>query len=329
MSKGTGDPGKILGISGAYWQTCALHAGVRLGVFDAIGEGAATAEEVARKSATDPRATAMLLNALSAMELLAKAGDTYRNTPASATFLVQSSPEYLGYMIKHHANLVQSWSQLSDAVRSGKSVRARRDDPEEREAFLMGMFNLAMGIAPGISREIDLSGKSHLLDLGGGPGTYAIQFCLRNHGLFATVFDLGTTEPFALRTIERFGLSSRVRFVAGDYLQDDIPGSYDVAWLSHILHGEGYSECEGIVAKTVKALKPGGLIFIHEFILDDSGNGPLFPALFSLNMLLGTEKGQAYREVELKDMLARAGVKEIRRMPFAGPNQSGIVCGAV
>ena len=69
------------------------------------------------------------------------------------------------------------------------------------------------------------------------------------------------------------------------------------------------------------------MIVVHEFILDDRSGGPLFPALFSLNMLLATTSGQAYSEKEIRDMLAGAGVREIRRLPFRGPNDSGLILG--
>jgi len=176
---------------------------------------------------------------------------------------------------------------------------------------------------------IDLSSRRRLLDLGGGPGTYAIHFCLKNPALSASVFDQPATRPFAEKTIAGFDMQSRVSFSPGDYHSDGIPGRYDVAWLSHILHAEGPETCRNLIRKTVSALEPGGIIAIHEFILNDTLDGPLFPALFSLNMLVGTESGRAYSEVELADMLAAAGVTDIRRIPVQTPNDSGVLLGTV
>ena len=84
-----------------------------------------------------------------------------------------------------------------------------------------------------------------------------------------------------------------------------------------------------ILKKTVAVLEPGGLILIHDFLLNRSMDGPLFPALFSLNMLLGTASGQSYSEEQIADMLSRAGAKNIRRIPFDSPNDSGIMSGVV
>ena len=321
------NPGPLFEISGYYWKTCTLHAAVKLDIFTAIGERTLTAVDVAGTITGDTRAVAMLLNALVAMELLEKKGDHFANTPVARTFLSKSSERYIGYMIMHHHHLVQSWAQLDVAVKTGRPTRgdAAFGDEERRESFLMGMFNLAMGIAPTVASEIDLGGRRRLLDLGGGPGTYAIHFCMANPGLAATIFDLPTTRPFAEKTLARFNLADRIDFQPGSYLSDEIPGRYDAAWLSHILHGEGPADCLEIIKKTVSVLEPDGIIIIHDFILENSMDSPLFPALFALNMLLGTESGQSYSQAQLQEMLEKAGARDIERLPFKGPTESGIM----
>ncbi len=322
------NPGPLLEISGAYWRSCTLHAGVRLDVFTRIGNEYATGAELAKDLGVDERALVMLLNALAAMGLLEKSGPRYGNTPLSGTYLNKGSREYVGYMILHHHHLVDAWSKLPEAVASGKPPQTRsHGEAQEREAFLMGMFNLAMGIAPRLAPVIDLSGRTRLLDLGGGPGTYAIHFCMAYPNLKARVFDLPSSRFFAARTIESFGLSDRIEFIGGDFTKQDLPGRYDVAWLSHILHGEGPEFCGDLIRKAVSVLEPGGVILIHDFILEDSKDRPLFPAVFSLNMLLNTERGQSYSEGEIRGMLEAAGVSQIKRLGFRGPNDSSVMTG--
>ena len=195
MSGDQWNVGKLLSLSGGYWKTCALHAGVQLRLFSIIADDGLTATEIAKELKAPARGVEMLLNALCALGLLRKGKDLYANTPESMTSLVEESPGYIGHIITHHFHLVPAWSQLAQAVMTGKAVRKRSSfgEAEEREGFLMGMYNLAMQIAPGLSKEIDLRGRHHLLDLGGGPGTYAIHFCLANPHLRATVHDLPTT----------------------------------------------------------------------------------------------------------------------------------------
>ena len=325
------DVGHMLKTSGSYWESCTLHAGVQLEIFTLIGDDYVEGDEIARRLGAKARGVKGLLNALAAMGLLIKEQGEYANTPESRSLLAKDSPDYIGYIILHHHHLVSAWSQLPQAVRSGQPVRKRSSfgEEEERESFLMGMFNLAMNIAPRLAGQIDLRGRRHLLDLGAGPGTYAIHFCLANPQLRATVYDLPTTRPFAIQTIERFGLADRIDFMAGNYVEDEIIGSYDVAWLSQILHGEGPEDCQMIISKIASAVETGGLIMVHEFILNDNLDGPLFPALFSLNILINTSQGQSYSESQITSMLAGAGVKEIHRIPFRGPNDSGIIAGVI
>lgn len=326
-------PGTLLEMSGYYWKTCTLHAGVKLDIFTQIGENALTCDSLQKKIDADKEGLTRLLDALSALQLLTKKGDTYQNTNASSTFLSKRSKQYIGFMIMHHYHLVDSWHRMDEAVISGEPTRSRssisRD--EYRESFLMGMFNIAMAVAPGLAGEIDLTGCKRLLDLGGGPGTFAIHFCMANKDLKGIVYDLPTTQPFAEKTIQRFRMEEQVTFAPGNYIEEDFHFDqlFDAAWLSHILHGEGPEDAAKIIQKTVKSMRSGGKIFIHEFILDDTRTAPLFPALFSINMLLGTARGQSYSETELTRMLEACGVVKIQRLPFVGPTESGILVGTI
>lgn len=332
MEEKVWSPAALLQLSGGYWSACALHAGVKLDVFTPLADRALTPQGLAKVLKSDARGLAMLLNSLAALGLLEKAGDNYADTTFAAEVLCRTSPRYLGHIILHHHHLMESWAHLDEAVKSGGPIRKRVSHDvgeDERESFEMGMFNLAMQVAPRIVPQIDLSGRRRLLDLGGGPGTYAIHFCKQNPDLTAVVYDLPTTRPFAEQTIARFGLNGRVAFEDGDFIAEGIKGTFDVAWLSHILHSEGPEGCAVILKKAVAALEPGGIILVQEFILNDSLDGPTFPALFSLNMLIGTPAGRAYSEGELIAMLAAAGVGDLKRLPLQLPNGAGIIAGTV
>jgi ubiquinone/menaquinone biosynthesis C-methylase UbiE len=324
------NPGTLLQISGSYWQAFTLHTGVKLDIFSILSQGAMSAKAVAQQIQADLRATAILLNALAAMGLLEKRNDAYVATQPAIEFLNKASPGYVGHMIMHHHHLSGSWSRLDDAVRSGRPLRQRvsaTPDDQRRQAFLMGMYNMACLQAPQIVSAINLKGRRNLIDLGGGPGTYAIHFCKYNPDLKAVVFDLPTTRPFAERTIAQHGLSHRIQFSEGNFLEAEIAGRYDAAWLSHILHAEGPENCQALIAKVVGILEPGGLILIHEFFLNDNMDGPLFPALFALNMLQGTDQGRSYSQIQVCDMLQKAGITNIERLPYQGPTESGILMG--
>lgn len=332
MEKNVWTPAELLQLSGGYWSACALHAGVVLDLFTPLAECPHTVTELSERLACPVRGLEMLLDALAALDLLEKRGETFAATDFAANYLSRSSPGYLGYIIRHHHQLMAGWARLDEAVRRGGPVAERvshANDAEARESFEMGMFNLAMLIAPRIVAQIDLTGRRRLLDLGGGPGTYAIHFCQQNLDLTAVVYDLPSTRPFAEKTIARFHLADRIAFTDGDFIAGGIEGRFDVAWLSHILHSEGETGCATILEKAMAALEPGGLILIQEFILDDTKDGPIFPALFSLNMLQGTPAGRSYSQAELAEMLRKAGALHVRRLPIELPNGAGVMAGVV
>lgn len=324
-------PGELLSTSSAYWRGCALQASVRLQLYTILANGPLTGPELAAEAGSDVRATLLLLDALSAMGLLVKKKDTYENSQESNNFLVQSSQNYMGHIILHHHHLLDGWAQLGDAVQTGSPVQRRSYGNEvERESFIMGMYNLASQIAPQVAAQVDMSGYKRLLDLGGGPGTFAIHFCIANKGLEAVIFDRPTTESFAHRTISQFELDDRIEFIAGDFLTDPLSGGpYDVAWLSHILHSNTLEQCQKLIKKCVGSMKKGGLILIHDFILDNAKDGPEFPALFSLNMLLANNGGRSYSQKEIYDMLQDAGVTRPQCHSFRAKNDSSIIYGTV
>jgi len=319
---------ELLKLAGGCWKPCTLHAGVKLDVFSHLVRCPMTATDLACLLEVDSRGLNMLLHALAAMDLLRKEEDRFSTTQFSAEHLARQSPRYLGHIILHHHFLVDGWSRLDEAVRHGHPVRKRSShdvDGLERESFLLGMYNLANLLAPRVAAAINLGGRRRLLDLAGGPGTYAIHFCQQNPELTAVIFDLPTTRPFAEQMVDRFGMSDRIAFVAGDLVVDPIGSGFDVVWLSHLLHSEGPETCAAIVTKAAQALTDDGLLLVQEFILDDSRTTPLHPALFSLNMLIGTPEGQAYTQGELAAMIRQAGFDQVRRLPIELPNGAGIL----
>lgn len=322
-------PQRLNTTSSAFWQSIVIHTAVKLDVFTHLGQGKTNAEDMAKSIKGNARALTQLLNALCAMGLIEKEGNLYKNTDFTAVHLSKDSPKYGGYLIKHHNNLLDAWSQMDTVIEKGTPAKKRAsytDSEQERENFLMGMFNTASLLAPGFAEFINLKSKETLLDLGGGPGTYAIHFCLKNPGLKATVYDLPTSHKFAEKTIKSFSLSDRITFQGGNYVTDPIEGTYDAAWLSHILHAEGSEICQSIIDRAATALNKDGLLFIHEFILNNDMAGPLFPALFSLNMLVATEEGQSYSEEQLFEMLSKAGLEDIERLELPNPRiPSGII----
>ena len=323
-------PDELVRFSGSYWGICALHAAVRLDLFSALRDGPLPADELAARIGCSERGVEPLVAALCGLHLLVMEQGRAALTPFAREHLCRGSDAYLGYILNHHRQLMPGWARLDEAVRTGLPTRSRvaaAEDPEEREGFIMGMYNMASIRADQAVQAVDLSRCRRLLDLGGGPGAYSVRFCQANPGLECVIFDLPTSRPFAENVVSRHGLQKRIRFEGGDFFRDPLPCGFDAVWISHILHGMGDRESAKLVSLALNCLNPGGRILIQEFILDDTRDGPLFSALFGLNMLTGTPTGKAYTTQELTRLLEAAGARHVRRLPMEGKGGSGIVAG--
>ena len=328
--------GEMLELSSAYWRTFALQAGVVLDIFTVLDsmdkEGKAlTVPALAKAVNSDERALGMLVTALTALGFLDRYDDALSLPDHSRTYLSRNSEEYVGFIIQHHVHITPAWSKLAQAVKSGSSMRdvssSYTEDEAERESFLMGMFNVALNQAEKIAASLDLSGRKRLIDLGGGPGTYAVFFCRANPDLSATIYDRPTTETFARGIVRRYGLEDRIDFAGGNFHTDPLPQGYDVVWISQILHGDSPEKAASLVRKAGAILNPGGLLVIQDFVLDDDLRGPAHPALFSLNMLVGTDGGQAYTWKQIEAMMRDAGAESVSRLHVDLPMGCGILVG--
>ena len=321
----------LMRLSGAYWESCTLHAAVQLDLFTILSEGPATEEKLAEKLGCPVRELSMLVTALVSLNLAERDQGRVRPAKGALPFLSRRSPDYLGFIIRHHAHILPGWAHLAETVRTGAAAREEpvffTRETEEREAFLLGMHNVARLQAERVAGALNLSGRERLLDAGGGPGTYAVYFCRKNPGLKATIFDLPSSEPFARKVIADFGLNGRVDFLGGNFLRDPLPTGYDVVWLSQVLHGENPEDAAALLRNAGAAVKPGGLICVQEFLLRDDRTGPAGPALFALNMLTQTKGGQAYTEKEVRTMLTDAGAVRLRLLEEHFPGDARVLTG--
>ena len=307
----------LLELGWAYWKSQVIFAGVELGIFELLKKEGKESSEIARRLGTNPRATEMLLNALVGLKLLSKKADRYRNTPIASQYLVKGTPVYQGDRIHHLHNLWQRWERLQEAIRTGRSAldekEGERPDPKKVRDFMTSMHNYASMKTRDLLKRLDVRAFRRLLDLGGGPGTYAIAIARKNPRLTAVVYDLDHNLEIAREFIKEAHLGARVTTQAGNFLEEDLPeGAFDAILASNVLHIYDPPTNVSILRKCHKALQPGGRVIIHEFVLNKSGTGPPFPAFFSLNMLLGTCSGACYGEAEMKGWLATAGFSRVK-----------------
>jgi ubiquinone/menaquinone biosynthesis C-methylase UbiE len=275
-----------------------------LGIFDNLRK-LSSAKEISRKLKINQRATEILLDAITGIGLAIKNRDgRYKNTLVSNRYLVKGSSLFQGDIIKHASVMWQNFSALDEVVRTGRPARRGYD----HESFIMGMHNLTLLRTESLIKAIGLKGVKTMLDLGGGPGTNAIAMAKK--GVKAAIFDLPETIAIARRVARRGGAKG-ITFITGDFHTDRIGSGYDLILLSQIFHAFSAEDNMALLRKCRTAVNPGGRVAVQEFPINESLTAPPHSALFSVNMLVGTEKGRCYSPKEMKSWLEETGFKNI------------------
>ena len=323
---------QLMSLASGHAEARIVQTAIEIKIFDALSGGADTAASLAQKFNLDPGATELLLNALTALNLLQKDLEKFSLAPIAQQYLVTGKPQYVGAMIRFDASLWSCWERLEQALRTGKSVRPAnmyQEVVEETERFITGMDSLvnARGDAEILANAMEWQNVHELLDIGSGPATYPISLCRKFPQLRATLFDLPATLKLTERYVAQAGMRERIHWISGDYRRDPIPGLYDVVFLSNIIHGENFAENQALISKLAGSLKPAGRVVIKDHILDDTRTTPQVGAIFSLLMLLTTEGGRCYNFSEIKTWLESAGLRKIHQVDLPPPLTSSLVIG--
>ena len=291
-----------------YWESLALMSAVHLGLFDALADGPLADADLALKLGASLRGTSMLAEAMAAMGLVRRSADGVSSlTEFSFSRLTSSSPRSVRGLVEHMRRLLAEWTQLDRAVLEG-SLPRREKTPERRSAFLGGMEAGTLLQAPAIVPRLGLAGRKRLLDMGGATGAWSAAFLEQNPDLTASR-----------------GLAGRLSFHGCDFLTDPLPSGFDVVWLSQVLHIFGPEKVLCALRRAYGSLGSGGLLLVHEFLLDR--DGPLFPAIFALNMLTHTEEGRTWKDHELMALMREAGFTDVRRLSLELSGGRGILAG--
>ncbi|MCA9674891.1 MAG: hypothetical protein KC464_07650, partial [Myxococcales bacterium] len=257
----------------------------------------------------------MLLDAVVALGLCSRDGDRYRNTPEAATFLVPGKPGSLAGALGYNARLFGAWARLAEAVRTDAPIVTTPTyvgkDAAGTRAFVEGMHHRALGMAQTLLGAVDLTGRKHLVDVAGGPGTLSVLLARKHPELRATVLELPGIAAVGRELVAAQGLADRVVHRDADVFVDDLGSGYDAALVSGLLHREPPDVCRELLRRLHAAVEPGGVVYLIDVMRDDSRVGPPFAALFALNMLLTSERGGCHADVDHAAWLEDVGFGDV------------------
>jgi acetylserotonin N-methyltransferase len=325
------DPAPVLDLLTAFRSSAVMFSACSLGVFDQLAAEALDRATLARRLGADPDALGRLLDTCVGLGLLARQGERYVNTPAAQTYLCRGSPARMtGYVTYSDRILWPMWAHLADAVREGTNRWKQAfglDGPlfanffrtvEDKREFLWGMHGFGQLSSPAVVVAFDLSGFTHLVDLGGATGHLAVAACRRYSGLRATVFDLPGVIPQGREVLAAAAdVAGRVEVAAGDFFVDPLPAA-DLYAVGRILHDWGEEKILRLLGAIHRALPPGGALLVAEKLLDADRAGPRWAQLQSLNMLVCAE-GKERTLAEYEALLRQAGFRSVEGRVTASP----------
>ncbi len=319
----TTDISKILDLASAFYGSGILFAMLELDAFTAIQKSnAPTLESLQKELTCDARGLRLLLDGAVAIGLLTKAEGRYALTPASAMTLVQGAPQDLTRAIAYNRDVYTAWGKLATLARTGKPVEAPAlhlgDDPERTRRFALSMHGRAMGIGTAVVPQLGLPRGARVLDLAGGPGTYALLMAQSDPTLTCDTYDLPAISAVAREITAPY--ADRITCHAGDYHTDTWDAeAYDIVTLFGCLHQESPEMIVDILRRATAALRPGGRIYVLDMMTGVDHTTPPFSALFAVNMALTTEHGWVFSDAELKMWMSQVGLTDITCAPVPPP----------
>ena len=291
-----------------------IFTALDLDLFNHLSNRIWTTAQLSKRVQTSQRGLEILCRSLASTGLLVKSPTGYQASPFAKRYLQKNSKDFRGDYLALMQRQWNEWSRLTDVVRSGVPVDSQEPEtPEYRRSFSWAMHHRSQEPAKQVAQQIAMKSARSFLDLGGGPGTYALAFVQNNPHLHATVMDRPAALEVAQILAKHASVESRLSFQSGNFIDDKITGTYDIVWYSNVLHIYSPSENLKIFRKIKRALKPGGRLLIQDTFLQDSqGLRPLEANLFAVTMLLYTTTGNTYPLQDVRNWLHRAGLNRTR-----------------
>ncbi len=317
------DPAPLFELAVAFWRSSALFAALELNVFAVLGDRELSTAALAGALKLPERSLKLLLEALAALKLLRKGNGCWRNTELAAAYLIPGKPDYLGEAIMFNARSYGVWGSLAPAVRENAPAMDPEhflgEDLEATRNFVYGMHGRAQGVARCLVQLLDLSGRKHLLDLGGGPGTYSMLLAERYPELECTILDLPGILAVAEEVIAGSPVHNRLTLRPGNMFTDEFGSGYDVILISGVLHRTEDESTIALLKKAAAALEPAGLLAVSDLFTGREDPGPVLPELFSLHMMLTANEGRSLSLPEMPGILAAAGLRLLKTIAYPPP----------
>lgn len=290
-----------------------------LGVFELLESNRYSFGELCEKLKLQKRAAEALLGFLVSLHLVEKKDELYELSDVARIYLLQSSPFSLCSILSvFNTNpLASSVDSLNEAIKQNQAqsyggadvFESHAQELDKAKSFTKAMHSISMAPALYWPEKVDLSRYRTFLDVAGGSGAHSLGVLKKWDELNAIVLDIAPVCDVTDDVINEFCLSARMSTYVGDLWKSDFP-SADVHFYSQIFHDWYYDKCEFLAKKSFDSLNSGGMIILHEVLLNQDKSSPFAATAASISMLRWTE-GKQYSFDELREILRKVGFVNI------------------
>ena len=308
----------ISAITYGFMASKALFAALDFDLFTRIERGCASPAALAAETGIAENRMLTLLTALKSLGLIAEREGQLRNAPAASRFLVAGAPgDFRDYIrLVNGAFGYEGFRHLSAALR-GERIFPDKGFYEGLvysagiggAQFSSAQHSGSLGPARLMSKRVDLSDRKQLLDIGGGSGAYSLAFCAANPRLNSTILDFPQTIETARTYARQSGLADRIAHLAGNAITTDWPKGHDVVLMSYVWSAVGGDDVAVLARRAFDALPPGGLVLVHDFMVDNSREQPAFAAWYLLGSIFDNPNAVCLTPAYVEDALRQAGFK--------------------
>ena len=313
-----------------YMASQAVKVACKLGIPDLLGNGAATAEEIAQ--ATGARADTMrrLLRALAAFDVLKDLGTGQFELTPVGRCLRADVPNSVRPIVALFASepFWQQFASLAKCIETGQnayqlihgldcSFDYYEQHPELAAVFDEAMSAVSAFTGPATAEAYDFAGIGHVIDVGGGQGKVIASILKAHPHLRGTLFDLPRVGQGARSLLAMEGVADRCEVITGDMLTS-VPAGGDLYLLCHVIHDWDDEHAALVLRACRRAMTPAAKLAILDRVMPERIEpDPLVQAnvLLDLRMLVGTRGGRERTAAEFERLLSAAGLRLRRIIP--------------
>ena len=307
-------------MSRAFISSASLFAAIDLELFTCVAAGDNTVASFAIRAGISTINAERLMTMCAASGLLNWVEDHFENAEDVERFLVKGEKSYAGAWLTFTRPGWENWGNLTEKLKTQEQAKVIGSyDPmpvEYARRYHEATASVGFGSGRRFVKQVNLSGRKKIMDLGGGSGAYSIVAAQAYPEITAVIFDLPPVVEVTDEFITNNNVEDRVSTQGGDFTKDAFPENCDVGIMASNLPQYNREIILSVINKAFDALLPGGEMHLIGEMLDDDREGPLDAAIWGLMEALSNSTGMTHTRADCVGYFNQAGFKAVQVNEF-------------